>query len=265
LAKRRTRPQSPQTGKAPAAPPAAKKEAPAGIPHRRRDPYLLWIILALFVAVEIVVILVNYDKWQYRTVTNDAKQAMAEERWQDALDYWAKHVKNYPGASNSPVLRRDRAKCRMGTGDYTGALEDLNFVLDDLEAAGKSPDAELLSDLATTEAKLGRTEKALETYRQVLNLDSTNAEANLYVGRQLLDQGKILDAARYFQAVPVDKYPEDLKLRWKVLEEQYIRKAEELATRGEAAATTGSLPPESTPAPAPTPQRPSSGTATPSP
>ncbi len=212
----------------PAAPgPGAVELSPETHPHHFQVP--LWAVIALFLVVEIALILVvyGYGNYRYRTVIRSARLAMAENRWQDALQYWAQHVNNYPGAESAIPFRRDRARCYIGLGNYQAALQDLQFILSRQEQGKK--DLEVLVDLAECQAKLARTDDARKTYETVLSIEPGNADAHLFLGRQLLDKGQILEAAIHLQAVPVEKYPEDLKARWVPYEERFAREAARLA------------------------------------
>lgn len=209
------------------------------------------LIILLILVIEAIVISTNWDKWRYRTVIANAKTAMAEGRWDDAVKYWDKHGKNYPGAIASVPFRTDRARSRMGAGDYKGAIDDYNYVIAQLTDKKKAVGSEILSDLANCQAQLGDTDKALTTYGKVLELDPNDTGANLFIGRTLLKKGRIVEAATRFQAIPVEKYPEDLKKDWQEIEEQYIREAEEQAAA--LAPTTDSLKSQPTPSPAATP------------
>lgn len=249
LARRRSRSQLALPPGSPSPSPSADAGLPAEAPavsHHNRVPVL--VILVLILAIEAIVISTNWDKWQYRTVIAKAKAAMAEGRWDDAVTYWDKHGKNYPGAIATVPYRTDRARSRMGAGNYRGAVDDYNYVIAQLTDKKKAVGSEILSDLANCQAQLGENDKALATYQRVLELDPNDTGANLFIGRTLLKKGRIVEAATRFQAIPVEKYPEDLKKDWQEIEERYIRKAEEQAAA--LTPTTDSLKSHSTPLPA---------------
>lgn len=190
--------------------------------HVQRDWMPRWAIILGFLIVLIILSASMYESWRYRTVIKRAKQAMTEERWSEALSLWARHVKNYPGAANADPLIRDRAVCYLGAGNYSQALADVNRLL------AKDPDnVELLELKAQAQSKLGQSNEARATYEKILQLSKYNAKANLFIGNLLFEEGKILDAARYLQSVPVTLFPEDMKMRWKDVEERLMREVEE--------------------------------------
>jgi tetratricopeptide (TPR) repeat protein len=204
-----------------------------------------WLILTVFLVIEIILVLVMRGDWQYRTGIRKAKSAMAEERWDDALNYWAKHAARYPGALQAPPFLRDRALARYGAGQYEGTLEDINTLFQLDSTLERDPD--LLELLAKTQDALGRPEDARETYRKLLAVQPYNAPANLYLGRYFLDQGNILEAARYFQSIPVEKYPEDLRQEWNRIEERFVREAESQESAAPTSPTTVSESPDTAP------------------
>jgi tetratricopeptide (TPR) repeat protein len=201
--------------------PGAPEGAPAGEAHAQRDWIPRWAILLGFLIVLIILAASMYESWRYRTVIKRAKQAMVEERWSDALSLWARHVRNYPGAANAVPLIRDRAVCYLGAGNFPQALADVHTLL------AKDPDnVELLELKAQAQSKLGQANEARLTYEKILQLSKYNAKANLFIGNLLFEEGKILEAARYFQSVPVTLFPEDMKMRWNDVEERLMLEVE---------------------------------------
>lgn len=238
---------------------ALKPGAPGAVPaqeaHAQRDWMPRWAIILGFLIVLVILAASMYESWRYRTVIKRAKQAMVEERWTDALSLWARHVNNYPGAANAVPLIRDRAVCYLGAGNYSQALTDVNTLL------AKDPDnVELLELKAQAQSKLGLAGEARSTYEKILTLSRYNAQANLFVGNLLFEEGKILEAARYFQSVPVTLFPEDMKLRWKDVEERLMREVEAIVREDQPTSASPVSPAPSRPVGEPSP----SSSATPS-
>ncbi len=215
------------------APAAAGQDAPGS--GRHVDFLPRWLIVLIFLFVEIALVIVMFDSWRYSSVEYRAKTAMEEERWADALALWQRHGRNYPSSHESKIFRFYLARCNFGLEKYEEALAHAEFAL----AKNKPEEPDYIPLLALKGKcllKLGRDDEAAETFKKVLALEPSNTEINLLLGRAALEKGRILEAAPFFDAVPDADFPADLRAKMKEIETELLRKAESSQDRVNALA-----------------------------
>jgi tetratricopeptide (TPR) repeat protein len=123
-----------------------------------------------------------------------ASQAIAESRWQDAIEPARKAIELYPEHSgpDSPYLLLARAYDKSG--DRAQALQAL---LDYRAAGGWDPSA--LRELASWLDAANRSDEALEVLAAINYVDPLNGDQHTVLGERLLAKGSHEDALREFR------------------------------------------------------------------
>jgi tetratricopeptide (TPR) repeat protein len=137
-------------------------------------------------------LLANLESWQAQY--QQASKAIAESRWQDAIEPARRAVELYPEHSgpNSPYLLLARAYDKSGN-----RAQALQTLLDYRAAGGWDPDA--LRELARWLDEAGRGREALEVYAALNYVDPLNGDQHTVLGERYLAAGNHEDALREFR------------------------------------------------------------------
>jgi tetratricopeptide (TPR) repeat protein len=137
-------------------------------------------------------LLANLESWQAQY--QQASKAIAESRWQDAIEPARRAVELYPEHSgpNSPYLLLARAYDKSGN-----RAQALQTLLDYRAAGGWDPDA--LRELARWLDEAGRGREALEVYAALNYVDPLNGDQHTVLGERYLAAGNHEEALREFR------------------------------------------------------------------
>lgn len=133
---------------------------------------------------------------EYQQAYESLRKALADEKWQDAIEPARKAIEIYPehSGSGSPYLLLAHALEKSGQRDQAiTALQQYR------KAGGWDPSA--LRDLAQWLEKAGRADEATELLIALNYVDPLNAAQHSQLGERLLSSGKSAEALREYQVL----------------------------------------------------------------
>lgn len=140
---------------------------------------------------------------------NLGKLYASEEKQEQAISIYRQYLKTYPGSRHVTDARLALGKSLYEISEYEEALSLLTRVISD-DPGSIYTDQELLLDLGNCYYQLGRTEAALETMTQAVNLFPESGEAPVLltrIGDILKGLGRTEKAKKIYERV-MTRYPE---------------------------------------------------------
>jgi len=177
----------------------------------------LWVLILVFVILEIAVVVFWWDKFERQMTINRAARELAAGDYASAVRDYEKLRRAEKG--NASGFDLNLGHSYMGMKDYRDAIAAYKRIL------GLYPDIGTVNALiGKAYAEMGQWEDALPFLKKEDDRSGQKQHiSNFYLGRYYFEQGNYTKAATYFQRLAFSaEYDDRLKAYWDQMEESYF-------------------------------------------
>ncbi len=182
-----------------------------------REFFSVWVLIAIFAVLELGLIVIMYPSYRVEYHTRAARAAVKKGNYQKARRHYEWIVKNIAPKAETP--NRELGTTYMQLEMYEQAIQCFERVLQAL------PRLEWInSAIGVCYIKLGRPEEALLYFERELAINPLDPHANFYVGQELFNQEKYLEASKHFQRLAyTGLFKKELEQYWSEIEEKVLK------------------------------------------
>ncbi len=183
-----------------------------------REFFSVWVLIAIFVVLELGLIVLMYPTYRIQYHTKTARTALDKGDYQKARRHYEWLVRKI--APKAPTPNRELGTAYMRLEMYEEAIECFERVLQALPRLGW-----INSAIGECYVKLGRPEEALPYFERELTINSLDPHANFYVGQALFNQGEYHNASKHFQRLAhTGLFKKELEQYWSEIEDKVLKK-----------------------------------------
>ena len=150
-----------------------------------------WPLVAAFVALELFAIAIGLPPWLNDYHRSQGRRLAKEGRYEEAIPHYEYLRRKY---QESPTVNLELGLAYLNAGQYEKAVERLVSV-----TSGPEPPPGVHSKIGEAYVGLGQHDRALMEFNAAQEENPKDPVACYYLGEQLFQNGKLLEAARLLE------------------------------------------------------------------